>query len=103
MYAFGVFTPRALSLGVCWMGRGTVNFSMMYIVCLFITAQEVNVKARKFYGDCICMDLPELVSLAGPVQIAQLVTADSYPSTPPPPIPYCLPIPSAKFPSIGVE
>ena len=32
------------------------------------------------------------------VQIAQLVTADSYPSTP-----YCLPIPSAKFPSIGVE
>ena len=37
-------------------------------------------------------------TLAGPVQIAQLVIADSYPSTP-----YCLPIPSAKFPSIGVE
>ena len=36
--------------------------------------------------------------LAGPVRTAQLVTADSYPSTP-----YCLPIPSGKFPSIGVK
>ena len=34
-----------------------------------------------------------LQGLAGAVQIAQLVTADSYPSTP-----YCLPIPSVKFP-----
>ena len=40
--------------------------------------------------------LAGLDRLAGPVQIAQLVTADSYLSTP-----YCLPIPSAKFPSIG--
>ena len=47
------------------MGRGTVSFSMM-VVCLFITTQEVNVKARKFYGGCICMDLPKLVSFPDP-------------------------------------